>query len=132
MAQQPVEMILVRQLAGYLSVPVLVMDPTGTVVFYNEPAERILGMRFEETGRISREDADRLVELSDDPAAPPEDAGRPLVVALTQRRPAYARRWLLRRGDRVRLQVEVTAFPLLGQEGQLLGVVVMFWERQGP
>jgi PAS domain-containing protein len=132
MAQQPVEMILVRQLAGYLSVPVLVLDPTGTVVFYNEPAERILGMRFEETGRISPEDADRLVELSDDPAAGPESAGRPLAVALAERRPAYARRWLLRRGDRVRLQVEVTAFPLMGQEGRLLGGVAMFWERQGP
>jgi PAS domain-containing protein len=132
MAQQPVEMILVRQLAGYLSVPVLVVDPTGTVVFYNEPAERILGMRFEETGRISPEDADRLVELSEDPAAGPEDAGLPLAIALAERRPAHAHRWLLRRGDRVRLQVEVTAFPLMGQEGKLLGGVVMFWERQGP
>jgi hypothetical protein len=26
----------------------------------------------------------------------------------------------------------VTAFPLMGQEGQLLGGVVMFWEQQGP
>ena len=50
MAQQSVEMILVRQLASYLFVPVLVVDTTGTVVFYNEPAERILGVRFEETG----------------------------------------------------------------------------------
>jgi PAS domain-containing protein len=140
MAQHPVEMILVRQLAGYLSVPVLVVGTTGTVIFYNEPAERILGTRFEETGRISPEetgrispeDADRLIELSDDPAAGPEDAGRPLAAALAERRPAHARRWLLRRGDRVRLQVEVTAFPLLGQEGRLLGGVAMFWERQGP
>jgi PAS domain-containing protein len=132
MAQQPVEMILVRQLAGYLSVPIIVVDPTGTVVFYNEPAERILGMRFEETGRISSEDADRLVELSDDPAAGPEDVRRPLAVALAERRPAHARRWLLRRADRVRLQVEVTAFPLIAQEGQLVGGVAMFWERQGP
>jgi PAS domain-containing protein len=132
MAQQPVEMILVRQLAGYLSVPVLVVDPAGTVVFYNEPAERILGLRFEETGRVSQEEADRLVELSDDPAAGREDTGRPVEIALRERRPVHAPRWLLRRGDRVRLQVEVTAFPLLGQEGQLLGGIVMFWERQGP
>ena len=49
-APQSVEMILVRQLASYLSVPVLVVDTTGTVVFYNEPAARIIGVRFEETG----------------------------------------------------------------------------------
>jgi PAS domain-containing protein len=132
MAQQSVEMILVRQLASYLFVPVLVVDATGTVVFYNEPAERILGVRFEETGPIDPEEADRLVELSDDPSADPEDAGRPLVTALQQRRPAHARRWLLRRGDRVRLQVELTAFPIIDHEERLLGAVAMFWERQGP
>ena len=130
MAQQSVEMILVRQLASYLYVPVMVMDTTETVVFYNEPAERILGVRFEETGRIGPEEADRLIELSEDPAAGPDDAGRrPLLTALQQRRPVHARRWLLRRGDRVRLQVELTAFPVIDQEDRLLGAVAMFWER---
>jgi PAS domain-containing protein len=130
--QQSVEMILVRHLAGYLFVPALVMDTTGTVIFYNEPAERILGVRFEETGRIDPEDAERLVELSDDPNASPEDAKRPLLIALQQRRPAHARRWLLRRSDRVRLQVELTAFPIIDQEERLLGAMAMFWEHQGP
>ena len=132
MTQQSVEIILVRQLAGYLFVPVLVVDTTGTVIFYNEPAERILGVRFEETGRIGPEEADRLIELSDDPAAGPDDEGRPILTALQQRRPAHARRWLLRRGDRVRLQVELTAFPVIDQDERLLGAVAMFWERQGP
>jgi PAS domain-containing protein len=131
-AQQSVEMILVRQLASYLFVPVLVVDTTGTVVFYNEPAERILGVRFEETGRIDREEADRLVELSDDPSAGPEDLERPLDTALQQRRPAYARRWLLRRADRVRLQVELTASPIIDHEERLLGAMAMFWEHRGP
>jgi hypothetical protein len=97
-----------------------------------EPAERILGVRFEETGRIEREEADRLVELTDDPAVKPGDTGRPMEIALEERRPAYARRLMLRRSDRVRLQIEVTAFPLIGQEGKLQGAVVMFWERPGP
>jgi PAS domain-containing protein len=129
MAQQSVEMVLVRQLASYLFVPVLVVDTTGTVVFYNEPAERILGVRFEETGRIDPDEADRLIELNDDPAAGPDDSGRPLLTALQQRRPAHARRWLLRRSDRVRLQVELTAFPIIDQDDRLLGAVAMFWER---
>jgi PAS domain-containing protein len=64
MMNQPVEMILARQFTGYLSVPVVLVNTAGTVVFYNEPAERILGVRFEETGRIDREEADRLVELT--------------------------------------------------------------------
>jgi len=130
--QQSVEMILVRQLASYLFVPVLVFDTTGTVVFYNEPAERILGVRFEETGRIDREEADRLVELSDDPSVGLENSERPLDVALQQRRPTHVRRWLLRRADRVRLQVELTAFPIIDHEERLLGAMAMFWEHHGP
>jgi PAS domain-containing protein len=129
MAQQPVESILIRQLAGYLSVPVLVVDPTETVVFYNEPAERILGLRFEETGRVSPEEADRLVETRDDPVAAEKGAVRPMLVALRERRPAHARRWVRRRGDDVWLEVEITAFPLIGQDETLLGAVVMFWEH---
>ena len=125
-------MILVRQLASYLFVPVLVVDTTETVIFYNEPAERILGVRFEETGRIDREEAERLVELSDDPTAGPENLERPLDTALQQRRPAHARRWLLRRADRVRLQVELTAFPIIDHQERLLGAMVMFWEHHGP
>ena len=131
-AQQSVEMILVRQLASYLFVPVLVFDTTETVIFYNEPAERILGVRFEETGRIDREEVDRLAELSVDPSAGPDDLERPLETALRQRRPAHARRWLLRRADRVRLQVELTAFPIIDHEERLLGAMAMFWERHGP
>src|SRR5215813_5766905 len=102
-AQQSVEMILVRQLASYLYVPVLVVDTTRTVIFYNEPAERILGVRFEETGRIDREEAERLVGLSAEPSGRPRSSGPPLDTVLQQRRPAHARRWLLRRADRVRL-----------------------------
>lgn len=132
MSQQPVEMILARQLTGYLSIPVILVDTAGTAIFYNEPAERILGVRFEETGRIEREEADRLVELTDDPGANPEGAVHPLEVALQERRPAHAQRLVLRRSDRVRLQIEVTAYPLIGQEGKLLGAVAMFWERPGP
>jgi PAS domain-containing protein len=132
MAQQPVELILARQLTSYLSVPALVLDPAGAVLFYNEPAERLLGVRFEETGRIEATETDRLIEVIDDPAAGPDDSGRPVTVALQQRRPAHARRWVLRRADRVRLQVEVTAFPLIGAEQRMLGAVAMFWERQGP
>ena len=128
--QHSVELILVRQLASYLFVPVLVFDATGTVVFYNEPAERMLGVRFEETGRIDREEAERLVELSDDPSAGSESQEFPLDVALQQRRPAHARRLALRRADRVRLLVEITAFPIIDHAERLLGAVLMFWEHQ--
>jgi hypothetical protein len=52
MLQQEIEMILMRQLAGYLAMPIFIVDPAGTLVFSNEPAEPILGRRFEETGEM--------------------------------------------------------------------------------
>ena len=52
----PIQLILIRQLAGYLSVPLFLVDPKGSLLFYNEPAEVILGRRFEETGAMSAEE----------------------------------------------------------------------------
>ena len=45
----PIQIILTRQLAAYLSVPLFLVDPKGNLLFYNEPAEAILGRRFDPT-----------------------------------------------------------------------------------
>ena len=50
----PIQMT--RQLAGYLSVPTFLVDPNGTLLFYNEPAEVLLGRRFDETGAMPAEE----------------------------------------------------------------------------
>src|SRR5262249_43344858 len=52
MSQKEIEMILARQLASCLALPIFLVDPSGALVFYNEPAEAILGRRFEETGEM--------------------------------------------------------------------------------
>ena len=39
----PIQIILTRQLAAYLSVPLFLVDPKANLLFYNEPAEAILG-----------------------------------------------------------------------------------------
>jgi hypothetical protein len=50
MAQHPIEVILMRQLASSLAVPILVVDPAGTLLFYNTPAEGLLGQRYARRG----------------------------------------------------------------------------------
>ena len=40
-------MILARQLASSLAMPILLVDTDGTLIYYNEPAEAILDQRFE-------------------------------------------------------------------------------------
>ena len=52
MAAYEIEIILNRQLADCLSIPVFITDTDGNLIFYNEHAEEVLGKRFEETGEI--------------------------------------------------------------------------------
>lgn len=129
MAQQAIELILTRQLASGLSVPFVLFGPTGDVLFYNEPAEPLLRLRFEETGPITAADTERRVRLTDASGREMPRDDRPSNIALIQRRPAHSQVWLTG-ADGVRREVEVTAFPLLAQAGGLLGAAVMFWERK--
>ena len=128
MPQQEVELILTRQLASCLSVPIVLFGPKGDVLFYNEPAEALLALRFQETGPITALDTERIVHLTDERGREIPRGERPSAIALTQQRPAHTQMWLTAT-DGTRRAVEVTAFPLLGQSGDLLGAAVMFWER---
>ena len=123
----PIQLILMRQLAGYLSVPVFLVDPQGDLLFYNEPAEIILGRRFEETGKMSAHEWSIAFTPLDEDREPiaPEDL--PLRITLAEQRPAY-RRFFLRGLDRVLRHVEVAAIPIVGLQGEFLGAVAFFWQ----
>ena len=127
MPQKPVELILVQQLASCLAVPLLLLDPAGNVVFYNEAAERLVGRRYEETGEIPRDEWVTVFEpMSEDGVAIPLDA-LPLAIALRERRASH-RAFRLRGLDGGLRHVEETAFPLEGQGGRFVGAVAMIWE----
>lgn len=50
MPAHEIEIILSRQLADCLTVPVFIVNPEGSLIFYNEPAEQILGQKLQDTG----------------------------------------------------------------------------------
>ena len=127
MAQKEIEVILTRQLASYLAMPIILVDAAGTLLFYNEAAEVILGRRFEETGELSADEWVPSVVVTDAQGTPLTLETRPLLIALTEQRPTHCKMWI--EGlDHVRRHVEITAFPLIGQAGRHLGVVGIFWE----
>src|SRR5690242_1721783 len=128
MAPQVVVLILTRLLASCLSVPIDTHGPAGDVLFYNEPAEALVGLRFQETGPLKAAEAQRRLKLTDERGGEIPRGEWPSGIALGQQRPAHARMWLTA-ADGTRREVEVTAFPLLGQAGGMLGAAVMFWER---
>jgi PAS domain-containing protein len=127
MPQQEVEVILTRQLASYLVMPVFIVGPYGDLLYYNEPAEGILGRRFEETGEMPVEEWSTLFQPTDETGQPLAPESLPLVVALTQHSPAHRDMWI--QGlDGVRRLIEVTAFPINGQAERYLGALAIFWE----
>ena len=126
MPQKPIELILVRRLASYLSIPMFVVDADGTMLFYNEPAESLLGRRFDEAGEMKLEVWSTIFLPRDEhgEALPPE--ALPLSVAIRERRPAH--RIIQFTGlDGVSKRIEITAFPLAGLSGRHLGAVAAFW-----
>src|SRR4030095_3114210 len=93
MAQQEIEVILIRQLASYLAMPMVIVNPVGTLLFYNEPAEELLAMRFEETGDLREDEWVNAVMLTDEQGMPVAPEARPLEIALHERRPAHKTMW---------------------------------------
>jgi PAS domain-containing protein len=130
MPHKEIEMILARQLADCLALPVLLVDADRTLVFYNEPAEKIIGLRFEETGAMPTEDWLELFLITDGKGHALEPGDRPLMRALTQREPAQSTLWI-RGGDHKEHCIQATTLPLLGRGGRFLGAMAIFWEA-GP
>ena len=122
-----IQMILARQLASCVATPILLVDVSGTLIFYNEPAEAILGQRFEETGEMPADEWAQAYTITDDDGMPVAPKGLPLTIALREHRPAHGRLTMVGR-DHVRRKIEVTAFPLTGQADRHLGAVAIFWE----
>jgi PAS domain-containing protein len=131
MGQQPIELILLRQWATYIAIPVWLMDTDGNLVFYNEPAEGILGQRFDEAGEINAEEIADLFVPTDLDGEPVPAQELPVVVALAEHHPAHKalRIQPLDAGDP--RQIEVTAIPIEGQGGRHLGAMALFWESAG-
>ena len=80
MAQKDVEVILMRQLASYLAMPIFLVDPTGNLLFYNEPAEALLGRRYDETGEMPLEEWSAIFVPVDESGAPLPPEALPLAV----------------------------------------------------
>ena len=126
-APKPIQLILARQLASSLAVPILLVDTQGTLVYYNEPAEAILDQRFEETGEMRVDAWSKIFAVEDEFRMPIAQADRPTMLALSERRP-FSRTVWMRCGHREWWHVNITAFPLIGEGSQFLGAQMIFWE----
>jgi PAS domain-containing protein len=127
MGQPGIEIVLMRQLASYLAVPILIVDHKLDLLFFNESAEPILGRRFDETGKIHRGEWTALFQPADANGRPVPPEEQPLTRAIDRGEPSHRRSWLTGL-DGVARVIEGVAFPLTTRESGLMGAAGIFWE----
>ncbi|HUV10299.1 MAG TPA: PAS domain-containing protein [Acidimicrobiia bacterium] len=119
-------LILARELASNLSTPMFLLDASMNLVYFNEAAEQLIGKPFAEIGEVSGEDFGTVLALAEADGSHLRRRDSPAGVAFFDRHPAH--RTLQATGyDGVRRLVDATAFPLFGKNGEMHGVVNVFW-----
>jgi PAS domain-containing protein len=119
-------LILAREFASNLASPLAIFDQHGSLVFFNEPAERIVGRTHAQVGELAPDEWETLfkVERLDGTPMPAEET--PVGVAFAERRPVHDS-LTFKTLDGRRWAISVTAFPLLERREELAGVVALFW-----
>jgi PAS domain-containing protein len=127
--QRNLILILARQFAAQLATAVFLVDSDGTVIYYNEAAEALLGRRFIEGRGMTAEEWSTLFE-------PRRDSGEhmaldqiPVGVAIMKHEPAHGI-VTIRGADGVDRRIEATAFPLFAHTEDFVGAITFFWEQR--
>ena len=126
-SQNEIEVILLRHLASYLAMPIFIADSQGDVIYFNEPAEAIIGRQFEETDTLPLAERFKAFHPTDDEGLPIAPEDMPMAIAQREAVPVH-KRLRLTSFDGTLHYIELTAFPLIGQAGRHLGTVAFFWE----
>lgn len=129
MAGHAIELILSRQWADALNIPVFIVDPQGNLIFYNPPAEVLLGQRYEDTGEMAMEiwSTSFFPTNEEGTPIPPEEI--PLVNCIKNREPAHNTFWI-KSFDGRSVKISVTAIPIVGRAKEFLGAMAIFWDNE--
>ena len=128
MSSKEIEIILSRQWADCLSVLVFLIDTVGNLIFYNEPAEELLGLRFEERGMLPVSEWSTIFKPKDidGNVIPPEEL--PLVKTLEKQIPAHLT-FFVRSLSGGSHEISATSFPIIGRPNRFIGAMAIFWKN---
>jgi PAS domain-containing protein len=126
--QRELIMILARDLTSRLATPTFVVDHEGTLVYFNEAAEPVLGRAYAEAGELRAGEWATEWGPTDEDGRPIALEELPLGIAFREGRAAH-RAMRITGGDGVRRDIEVTAFPLRARPDLTVGAIAVFWER---
>ena len=122
----PIELILSRQLAECMGMPVFLTDTAGNLLFYNEPAEEILGKRYEDTGEMQVDQWGNIFKNKDDAGNPILAEELPLVKTLQDHLPYHKTFWIESLQGKAE-RISVTSYPIIGRAATFLGAIAIFW-----
>ena len=126
--QRNLILILARDFASRLATAVVLVDEQGSIIYYNEAASRMLGIRFVEGAGMPADDWSTRFHQVDEAGQPIGLDENPLGIAFRQQKPNHrVLRFRDLEGNTHR--VGVTAFPLLAHAGDLVGALAIFWEQ---
>ena len=124
---RPLPLILARELASNVATPFLVLDADGTLVFFNERAEQIIGSTASELGDLTEDEWRALLQVERLDGTPVPSEETPSSVARRECRPVLDT-LVYTRQDGHRMKLVVMAVPLLAHTDDLAGVFLVFWE----
>ncbi len=129
-SQHNLVLILARNFAARLATAVFLVDAQGTVIYYNEAAERTLGRRYIEGHGMTSTEWSTVFQPCDLEGRPLPLEELPLGVAIVRREPAHGVVGI-NGADGVERRLEITAFPLFAHVDDFVGAIAIFWELAG-
>ena len=126
--QKHLILILARELASNLATPTLIADAEGTLVFYNEAAEEVVGRPFAEAGEMPVDEWTTSFEPRTPAGVPVPAERRPVRIALDEQRSAH-QAFRITSTDGSERDVAVTALPLFAHSEEFVGIVAIFWRE---
>jgi PAS domain-containing protein len=124
--QRNLTLILARSLASQLATAVFLLDAEGTIIYYNEAAERLTGRPFVEgAGNTVQEWMGRGRPLDEDGHEVPMES-LPLGTTILKREPAHGVT-MFRTAEGEYQRLENVTFPLFAHTEDFVGVMAIAW-----
>jgi PAS domain-containing protein len=128
-APRSLPLILAREFAANLATPMFLLDASGTLVYYNEAAELMLGRTHAELGPVTANEFGAMLQLANLDGSPLRRRDSPAGVAFINREPSH-RTLLATTLDGRQDAFECTAYPLFATTEEMHGVLAVFWKAK--
>jgi PAS domain-containing protein len=127
--QRNLLLIMARDFASRLATATFLVDPEGSLIYFNEAAEAVLGQSFVEGRSMPASEWSTAFRPSDPAGRPVPLGSLPLGVALMRHEPAHGS-LRITGADGVARTIEVTGIPLFAHAGEFVGAMAIFWEPE--